>query len=735
MKRRHTRGSAAALALLSAAYVASYAAAESDSISDSSGVAPAVRNALIGRTMASSAVVVEIYLRYDKGQPPEGLQVEYGRLGNGTSRLSDQGNELIREKRPLEQEGFVLAPDTVVTQDRGIHPRFIESIRVRQGTESVAASPAAFVCEHDGMLLVLDKALVDASPVRFDTSAGGPLHTVNYVPNDAQWELHVSGVPSAVALRGDTPYAAFAPTTLIVDTAGTAVGLVLNGRAHAERGVRSAPSSWRRMAAVELERSEARLRELAERNLVHVKIGMRSPKKNGMQPYGAWHGSHGRDQNMSATEAHAVGVCLEGGRVLVLTELAAEETARLERILVYTGDAGPREARFVGTLADFGALIAQLDKPPAKGVALASGDILAMRNRLLLKARIAMAGKQRIAHYWHGRLRSFEQGYRGTPYPKLGYDEQDIYLFTLEGELLALPIAPRRKAVADQEEMWRYQQVPVMPVSVLKPILADPEDHFDTNNVPLGEEDEGRIAWMGVVLQPLDRELARANGVAEQTDDGMSGALVSYVYEGSPAHREGITPGMILLRIDAEGQPRPFNVRLEGPSWDEPFPWDRIDELPEEFLDRIPPPWPSADNGFSRTLTELGFGVSYRADFVNGGKELSRTFTVVESPPHYGSARRAVSDALGLTVRDLTFEVRRHYQKKQDDPGVIVSKIKPGSRASVAGIKPFELITRLNGRRVDSAEEFGKLIRKADEVRLSVERMGRSRQVRIELTD
>ncbi|MBD3240772.1 MAG: PDZ domain-containing protein [Chitinivibrionales bacterium] len=732
MTQRHTRGKNAVFAFLLAAWPVFGAAADSAAVSDTTQD-PIEGNLRIARAVAPSAVVVEIYLRYDKGQPPEGLQVERSQPYAGSPRLYDRGNELIREKRPLEQEGFLLAPDTVVTQDRGIHPRFIESIRVRQGHDTVSATPAAFVCGHDGMVLSLKKPLKNAQPIRFDTTAARPLHAVNYVPNGAHWELRVSGVPSSVALRDGTPLVTFAPTTLIVDTSGTAAGLVLNGETHALHGFRSTPASWRRMAAVELERAKGRLRDLAERNLVHVKIRMRSPKKNGMQTYGSWHTSGGRDQNMSATEAHAVGVCLEKGRVLVLAELAAEATARLEQILVYTADAGPREARFVGTLADFGGLIAQLDKPPMKGISLAERDILETRNHLLLKARIAMAGKQRIAHYWHGRLRAFERGYRGEICPKMGYDEQDMFVFTLEGELLALPIAPRRKAVADQEEMWHYEQAPVMPVSVLRPILDKPRDHFDTSNVPLDEKEEGRIAWMGVVLQPLDRELARANGVAEQTSDGMSGALVSYVYEGSPADKEGIKAGMILLRIDAAGQPRPFNVRLDGPSWDEPFPWDRIDELPEEFFDRIPPPWPSADNGFTRTLTELGFGLRYRADFVHGGRELTRTFTVVESPPHYGSAPRAVSDLLGLTVRDLTFEVRRHYQKQESDPGVIVSKVEPGSKAAVAGIKPFELITRLNGRTVDSAEAFGELVRKADEVRLSVERMGRSRQVRIEL--
>jgi serine protease Do len=425
-------------------------------------------------------------------------------------------------------------------------------------------------------------------------------------------------------------------------------------------------------------------------------------------------------------------VALPGNRVLVLADLPAEATARLARAVVSDASGAAHEARFAGTLSEFGGLMLALDKPLGASVRLSTVSVADVRCRMLVKAHVAMVGSERVAHYWHGRVLACEPGYRGVLYPHAESDESDLFFFTLEGELLALPLAERRPPAAQHDDS--YDAAAAMPsaaVAVLAPVLADPAAHLDTSNVPRSEEEESRIAWMGVVLQPLDRELARANGVADQTDDGASGALVAYVYPGSPAAKAGIQAGMVLLRIEATSQSRPIKVKIERESWEEPFPWDQLDDVPDEYLDRIPAPWPVEENDFNRTLTELGFGEKYRVEFVGKGGEFGRDFVVSESPPHYGSAPRWKSEKLGITVRDLTYEVRRHYQKTLKDPGIIVSRVEPGSRAAVAGLRPYELITHVDGEAVTSAAEFGALVAKAREVKLSVERMSRMRQVRI----
>ena len=106
---------------------------------------------------------------------------------------------------------------------------------------------------------------------------------------------------------------------------------------------------------------------------------------------------------------------------------------------------------------------------------------------------------------------------------------------------------------------------------------------------------------------------------------------------------------------------------------------------------------------------------------------------IEQGPPHYDAAPRHKSKALGLTVRDLTFEVRRYLKKTADQPGVVISKIDRGSKAAVAGLKPYEVITHVNAAPVMNVGQFQKQLQGQAELRLSVSRMARSRVVEIKL--
>ncbi|MCX5683863.1 MAG: PDZ domain-containing protein, partial [Planctomycetota bacterium] len=179
---------------------------------------------------------------------------------------------------------------------------------------------------------------------------------------------------------------------------------------------------------------------------------------------------------------------------------------------------------------------------------------------------------------------------------------------------------------------------------------------------------------------------------------------------------------------------KPLEVRLDREDRMEgPFPWEELDEVQEQFYDRIPTPWPSLENPLTRALTDLGFGTKYTAEFFNNGKIVEKALVVEPSPPHYESAPKYKSPALGITVRDLTFELRRYFQKKDDEPGVIVSKIEPGGKVSVAGIKPYEIITHVNDKPVASVKDFEAATARQEELRLSVKRMTRGRVVKIKM--
>ncbi len=181
---------------------------------------------------------------------------------------------------------------------------------------------------------------------------------------------------------------------------------------------------------------------------------------------------------------------------------------------------------------------------------------------------------------------------------------------------------------------------------------------------------------------------------------------------------------------------KPVEVKVEedGFSGGIDFPWEQLDQVPAAYFDQMPKPWPGAENSFTRALTNIGFGKKFTAEFYADGKKTVKEFTVQEGPKHYDSAKRFKSEALGVTIRDLTYEVRRYFQRSEADGGVIVSKIESGGKAAVSGIKPFEIITRVNEQAVENVDDFEKLIADQEELRITLKRMTRGRVVKIRIS-
>jgi hypothetical protein len=673
--------------------------------------------------VAPSLVRVEYALRYDKGEDPR--SAGWTRTACPIGKQSGLPVEsAIKEERPLEVEGFLVSPTQVVTTDPMIHPRFLEGVSVRQGDDVVKARLAACAKTQNAVILELERPLRSARPLEFYPKAAPPYLAMVYEETGGVWTVGVEGYSPGAAVDEKGRQAYPAPLqSLITDVAGRAVALAMNGRFVPADGP---PLSWPAYTAAEMARLMADLEKRCTEGLPRVTLHFRSPKKEAGGRY------HGRDDEENATERHVLGLLLDGNRVLVLASVKPKVTARLEKIVVHPAAGAPAEAKFAGSLQDYGCILATVDRPVGRAVAISAGPILESRFALLPAAEISLHGENRTCYYGHRRISGFEVGWRRQVYPEVAGRDEGLFLFDPQGSLVALPLARREKVSAERSAR---DEVKLTPASYLTAVLADLAGNVDPQNVPLTEQQERRLAWLGVELQGLNKELARENKVSQLTRDGETGGLVSYVYPGSPAAGAGIEPGYILLRLRAEGLPKPIEVELgEDESERGPFPWERLDELQEQYYDRIPTPWPNAENSFTRALTDLGFGKKFQAEFFHDGKVLTKDFAVVASPPHYDAAPRAKAAALGLTVRDLTYEVRRYFQKAPEDPGVIVSRIEPGSRASVAGIKPYEIITHVNDKPVKDSKDFENAVPKEGELRLSVKRMNQGRVVKMNLS-
>lgn len=680
----------------------------------SEGVSPAGEAALAD-AVAASLVKVEYTLQYDKGEGPQ-----YG------SRSLER---LISQQRPLEVSGFLLSAKGVVTPDIPVHRRFIKAIAVRYGQRSVPARVSAYAERQDAVFLELASPLEGAVPLDFSKPTKPPYFAIAYGVDEAKWVTQVRAMPTMAAVSEDGRRLAPAPSNcLIVCARGRPAGVSMTDGMPLDDSWKGSPAKWPAVSAEQMECMTAELKAKTDQSLLRVSLSFRSPMKSAVEMLIRRRGSDEEE----ATERNVPGILVGSDRVLVLVNLPARLTARLERIVVHGGEGQAVPATFAGTLSDYGCFLAALDQPLASAVKLSKADIFSMRSRLLLAVEMLIQGERRVTYYHHGRIPSFDLGWKRHVYPETGGWSDSLFYFTGDGELVALPLARRQKVAA---ERWEEDQPVLTAASYVGGVLADLKGNLDTSNVPVSEEQENRLAWLGVELQPLNKELARINNVSDLTRDGQMGAIVSYVYQGSPAAAAGIKPGYALLRLHVEGEPRPLEVRIEdfGFGGGRAFPWDRLDEVPEQYFDQIPMPWPSADNTLNRQLTELGFGTKFTAEFFADGEVVTKDFQVVQGPRHYDSAARYKSDELGLTVRDMTYEVRRYFQKAPADSGVIVSKVEPGSKAAVSGIKPFEIVTQVNDRPVSDVGEFAKLIAGQGELRLEIKRMTKGRVVKIKM--
>ncbi|MGE5297187.1 MAG: PDZ domain-containing protein, partial [Solirubrobacterales bacterium] len=269
----------------------------------------------------------------------------------------------------------------------------------------------------------------------------------------------------------------------------------------------------------------------------------------------------------------------------------------------------------------------------------------------------------------------------------------------------------------------------------LAKIVADLPAHCDPCIRHLNKDQQRRRAWLGVEYTAPDKEMAKHMNIREPTQDGRIGLVVNRVYEGSPAAKMGLVEGDVLLTIAVPGAAWPIELIYD----DEEFDMSEFDEadIPEEFKDmgyEMPRarPWPSQDNTLTRLLDDIGVGTTVTLRYVHETKILEKDFAIQQAPRDMLSAARYKNEMLGLTVKDVTYEVRAALRLEPNEPAVVVTKIEPGTPAALARINTYELIRAIDGTPVDNVATFEKLIKEArrakkESVRVTVEWMGETR--------
>ncbi|KPK73026.1 MAG: hypothetical protein AMJ79_15390 [Phycisphaerae bacterium SM23_30] len=270
----------------------------------------------------------------------------------------------------------------------------------------------------------------------------------------------------------------------------------------------------------------------------------------------------------------------------------------------------------------------------------------------------------------------------------------------------------------------------------LAEILNDLPANLDPFIRHLSEQEQKERVWLGVEYTRITKEMAEQMQLRKQTEDGRVGLMINRVYADSPAARLGITEGDVLLKLLVPATDWPIELKASrsdeysGPDWED------ID-IPQQIQamgGRAPRkrPWPSRNNSFTRMLKVIGQETPVTLTYLHNGEQIEKEFVIEKSPPDALSAEKFKDDKLGLTVKDLTYEVRAALFFPSEAAAIVISKVEQGTPAALGRINTFELICAVDGADVGSVKQFEEMIEKAQEqnkesVRLTVEWLGKTR--------
>ncbi len=173
---------------------------------------------------------------------------------------------------------------------------------------------------------------------------------------------------------------------------------------------------------------------------------------------------------------------------------------------------------------------------------------------------------------------------------------------------------------------------------------------------------------IGVVISQVPRDDYEQLGLAN-----ADGAVVQSVNPGGPAADAGIEPGDVIVAYGGEPVENTRDVQ------------NRVVATPP--------------------------GTTVPLDIVRNSELLTLDVTIgeldlaAEARPAAADAREQTSEGFGITLRDLTPDIARGLRVPPDTAGAVVADVQRGSTAAAAGMQQGDIILRVNGAEVATANE------------------------------
>jgi serine protease Do len=202
--------------------------------------------------------------------------------------------------------------------------------------------------------------------------------------------------------------------------------------------------------------------------------------------------------------------------------------------------------------------------------------------------------------------------------------------------------------------------------------------------------DDGKVSrgWLGVRIDRVTKDIAEMYGM-KNTD----GVLIRSLEKDSPAERDGIEPGDIVIAVNGQSVKTPTEL--------------------------------SSIIGSKKPNDKVKITV------IRDGKEKTIEVTLGEFPTELlsnNTSKENKIEDLGLSVTNLDKSLRNELRLSDSDYGVVIREVIRGSVAENAGLQRGDLIMRVNRARINSVEDFEKSIAEIEPggvVLLQIKRNGR----------
>jgi serine protease Do len=183
--------------------------------------------------------------------------------------------------------------------------------------------------------------------------------------------------------------------------------------------------------------------------------------------------------------------------------------------------------------------------------------------------------------------------------------------------------------------------------------------------------------WLGVQIQDINEAMRGALGLGAR-----KGVLIADVFKDQPADKAGIRRGDVVLSVDGK---------------------------PVE-----------TSNDLKNTVANIAPGTKTPVVVFRNGKEV--TLTVVLNERNEASVNKLGAPGkekeaeggsesgqqLGLSVSNITNELRQQYNLPEGASGVVVTEVDQASQAAGEGVQPGDVVQEVNRQQVASVKDFAK---------------------------